>query len=201
MILYCRKKSTKSKKSNETLVTPSINKKNDISNYFVRKKHTEEQTEIQNKKTIRSNNDSREEDRSNDSNTGAEEDKKETDQNRVKKTFASIDRKKFQETITKFKQISKGIECVVRSGYCTSHNTKMVRSVNKKRMSNEDECGKVTWTMREATTLTCPVNSSLQPERVSEAMTSQLPKSGGTNQKRGKFTVESEDQSPRTWAE
>ena len=114
----------------------------------------------------------------------------------MKKTFASINKKKFQETISKFKQISEGTECIVRSGYCTSHNVKMTRSVNMKRMSNVDECGKITWSMREATILSCPVNSSLWPERVSEAMTSQLPESGRTNQKRGKFTLE-KDQSPQ----
>ena len=66
-----------------------------------------------------------------------------------------------------------------------------------KKMSNVDECGTVTWSMREATILTCPVKSSLQPESVSDAMMSQLPESGGTNQKRRKFTCEKDDQSPQ----
>ena len=66
-----------------------------------------------------------------------------------------------------------------------------------KRMSNVDECGVTTWSMREATILTCPGKCVQRPVSVSDAVMSQLPGSGGTNQKRRKFTIEGEDQSPQ----
>ena len=56
----------------------------------------------------------------------------------MKKTFTNFNREKFQEAIQKFKRISEGTDCVVRSGYCTSHNAKMVRNVRMKKMSNVD---------------------------------------------------------------
>ena len=48
-----------------------------------------------------------------------------------------------------------------------------------KRMSNVDECGVTTWSMREATILTCPGKCVQRPVSVSDAVMSQLPGSGG----------------------
>ena len=64
-----------------------------------------------------------------------------------------------------------------------------------KKMSNEDEYGVITWSMREATILSYPMRFPQQPTSVSEVMMSQLTESEGTNQKRRKYTCDDEDQS------
>ena len=113
----------------------------------------------------------------------------------MKKTFSSIDGSKFKENIKKFKMMSKGTDCLIRSGFCTSHNHKMIRKIVSKKMSSEDEYGVVTWTTRESTVLYCPSNISKQTSNEPEPMMSQLPNVGGTNQKRRKCST-GKDQSP-----
>ena len=73
-----------------------------------------------------------------------------------KTTFATVVNPGLKTAIQKFRTISRGTECAVRSGYCTSHNTKCVREVKMKKVSEIDESGRLSWSTREVCTLTCP---------------------------------------------
>ena len=73
-----------------------------------------------------------------------------------KKTFSSVYKTTFQTNIQKFRMMSRGTECQIRSGFCSSHNVKVMREVVKKRMGNVDELGKTSWSTQEACILTCP---------------------------------------------
>ena len=69
----------------------------------------------------------------------------------MKKTFRSIENRTFKYNILKFKQMSKGIECCIRSGFCTSHNCKVVRKVTEKKMSSIGGDGRLQRKMCEVT--------------------------------------------------
>ena len=73
-----------------------------------------------------------------------------------KTTFATVVNPGLKSAIQKFRTISRGTECAVRSGYCTSHNIKCVREVKMKKVSEIDESGRLSWSTREVCTLTCP---------------------------------------------
>ena len=73
-----------------------------------------------------------------------------------KKTFGNID---MTARIQKFNQLTAGNECVFGSGSCATHNCKLVRSVQKKRMSVQNKDGEISWTMRDVTCLKCPSNN------------------------------------------
>ena len=106
----------------------------------------------------------------------------------MKKTFGSIDRQAFRDTITKFKKMSRGIECAIRSGYCSNHNSKIVRKVTSKKMSYIGVDGKLQWKMCEVTILACPYKLIPgQPRAPTEHVQPTSLESKGTNQKRRKF--------------
>ena len=76
--------------------------------------------------------------------------------NMRKKTFSNIAATSVKTTIEKFQKFSRPGECVIGSGRCGQHNVKLVRSVTKKRMSNMNKDGTISWTMTEVTILRCP---------------------------------------------
>ena len=97
---------------------------------------------------------------------------------------------------------------MIRSGFCTTHNVKMNREVMVKKMSNEDEYGKISWVSRETTVLSCPMRNprlalpgSVHSTSESAVMMSSLPVVRGTNQKRRKCSHEGMDQSTTTQGE
>ena len=49
------------------------------------------------------------------------------------------------DNIAMFEKLSDGEECVIGSGRCSYHNTKLMRSVIERRVCNIDADGKVTW--------------------------------------------------------
>ena len=82
-----------------------------------------------------------------------------------KKTFRNLETRTFKEKMMSFKMMSEGGECIVRSGFCTSHNNRMVREVMMKRMGEVDSEGVTSWKMREVTILACPYKKSLETHR------------------------------------
>ena len=51
---------------------------------------------------------------------------------------------------------SDGDKCLIGSGRCAKHNTRVVRVVKEKRVSVVNKDGTVGWKMCEVTTLACP---------------------------------------------
>ena len=82
----------------------------------------------------------------------------------LRKTTFSVRKKQptLKEHIAMFEKLSNGVECVIGSGRCSSHNTRLVRSVVERRVCNVDENGRVTWPMEEAITFACPLSSDRQ---------------------------------------
>ena len=84
--------------------------------------------------------------------------------------------------------LSRGIECAIRSGYCSNHNSKIVRKVTSKKMSYIGVDGKLQWKMCEVTILACPYKLIPgQPRAPTEHVQPTSLESKGTNQKRRKF--------------
>ena len=120
--------------------------------------------------------------------TNNSKEKLQEDSAQVKTTFGSISKKKFKDNIMKFKEMSRGIECLIRSGFCTSHNCKVVRKVTKKKMSVIGSEGKLDWKMCEVTILACPMKQIPgQPRVTNKQVLSVSEESGGTNNKRRKL--------------
>ena len=106
----------------------------------------------------------------------------------VKKTFTSIDRKTFKDTISKFKKMSRGIDCAIRSGFCSSHNCKVVRKITSKKMSYIGDNGRLLWRMCEVAILACPYKQIPgQPRAPTEHVQPTSDESKGANQKRRKL--------------
>ena len=168
-----KKKSTK-RKINDQKTAPSSNSKENIKQYFNRRNLENKRNKEEEDSTV-DNKNTREEDKKEESDKKVNDEEVTDNMKCVKKTFSSIDTTKFRENIKKFKLMSKGTECMIRSGYCSSHNQKMIRKIVNKKMSNEDEYGVVTWTNRESTVMYCPSNFSKQTNSVPKPMMSQLP--------------------------
>ena len=94
-----------------------------------------------------------------------------------------------------FQKLSIGEGCVIGSGRCSKHNTKLVRGVKMKKVSCIDKNGKVSWLMREVASLTCPFKPDRKHVRDESAMMSSLVQPEGTNGRAKKFKNEVEDQS------
>ena len=75
---------------------------------------------------------------------------------------------------------------MIGNGQCGGHNVKLVGQVTEKKMSVIDKTGKLSWTMREVTVLTCPVahlthslpdsQVSMETPNLSELSTARLKK-------------------------
>ena len=78
----------------------------------------------------------------------------------TKTTFTKTTHKKksdVQKKIENFQQITEdGEKCRIGSGMCAVHNTRVIRSVNMRRVSVVNKDGTVNWKMCEVTTLACP---------------------------------------------
>ena len=153
------KKDDKAKKSVRT--TPSVNR---ISNYFSKKeddvsgKMTLVKTAIVNYEARTSQLEGGVKEQGdkviNHGRQGMNIDDKET-----KTTFNTIGTKKIdvKKKIEEFHRISnKNDRCIIGSGRCATHNTKVMRVMVKKRVSVKNIDGSVGWQMCEGTTLTCP---------------------------------------------
>ena len=85
-------------------------------------------------------------------------------QNQVKKeklktTFGSnIEgaRTKIKERIKSFEKFNSPDECVLGSGMCATHNTKLIRIMKERKVSCVDKCGQISWVMKEVAALVCP---------------------------------------------
>ena len=73
---------------------------------------------------------------------------------RMKKTFSSGSVK---ECVNAINVVGDEMKCVLGSGRCGTHNTKMVRKVREKKYSCIDPVtGKLVWRTRDVTSLECP---------------------------------------------
>ena len=115
----------------------------------------------------------------------------------MKKTFTHITKKntpkKISEKISRFQDMIRGDECVIGSGRCASHNTKLVRKVVVRKMSCVDKFGGIGWRNGEVTILACPKasqpgnNSTTQP-------TTKYSSEAGANKKQWIDVIECDDQ-------
>ena len=112
----------------------------------------------------------------------------------VKPTFTAGPSLVVRENIKKFQELSEAGECVIGSGMCAKHNTKLVRNVIMKKCSNVSNDGTVSWTMREVTVLTCPAATKQRKHSVHNPVMPYLSEQAGTNGKRRKVLGERDDQ-------
>ena len=84
--------------------------------------------------------------------------------------------------------------CVMGSGRCGTHNVKLVRAVNMRRVSDMNQGDELRWVRRESTALVCPAKERFRDDRRSEqvANNTQL---GPTNKKLRLKCDEEENQS------
>ena len=99
-----------------------------------------------------------------------------------------------REHIAMFEKLSNGVECVIGSGKCSSHNTRLVRSVIERRVCNVDADGKVTWPMGETIIFACPLNTDRQSTREYTAEISNTSDFEGTNGKKRLCLRDDKDQ-------
>ena len=128
------------KKKNDQNPTPSSEKNGSIFKYFERGKDLVKQQEQEERREENGKEEEEEETSKEDTTLEKEEgivtsDLTEEDSTAMKKTFGSIDSKAFRDNIMKFKKMSRGIRCCIRSGFCSSHDCKVVRKVSTKKMS------------------------------------------------------------------
>ena len=101
----------------------------------------------------------------------------------LRKTTFEVKKKQptMKEHIQMFEKLSAEVECVIGSGRCSSHNTKLVRSVVKRKVCNVDADGRITWPMGEAVIFACPLKTDRQSAREQSAIISNTPCFEGTN--------------------
>ena len=86
---------------------------------------------------------------------------------------------------------------MIGSGRCGEHNVKLVRLITQKKMSIIDKTGKISWKLRDVTTLSCPVagrTSDLPDSQISVEMPNP-PELSTANNKRIKISDSKVDQS------
>ena len=78
----------------------------------------------------------------------------------VKTTFGSSNsgrrNNKVGAKILKFQELVDGDDCVVRSGYCVTHNLKTIREIVSVRTSCVDKNAKIGWRLSESAVMCCP---------------------------------------------
>ena len=91
------------------------------------------------------------------------------EKNLVKKTFRDLPDKKndnIQKKILRYQEVSdNGDTCLIGSGRCAKHHTKLVREVTNKRVSVITKEGSLGWKMCEGTILVCPAVRRTQSDR------------------------------------
>ena len=180
----------KNNKKNNEMTEPSSGK---ITNYLVRKNCNREED-------ARLKTDNKEDNISIEDTTNVEEDRREEERKKklrdrkipsvredaaIKKmTFRPVQKTlncSVKDNILMFQRLADRDECVVGSGRCSTHNTKLIRSVITKKVSEVDSHGHITWPIREVCILACP--NKLDKQSSSEFSANDLvpAKSVGTN--------------------
>ena len=118
------------------------------------------------------------------------ENKNDIDNKNVKKTFSStadsMRKRSISEKIKSFEVFQNGGEageCIMGSGRCATHHTKLVREVKNKRTSFVNKVGEIEWKIREGTILVCPVAGRKLLANENTVVTSPLTELGSTNKK------------------
>ena len=102
-----------------------------------------------------------------------------------------------KENIRMFQELANKDECVWGSGRCSTHNTRLVRKVVMKKVSEVSNKGHISWPMREVCTFACP--NKLDKQSNSEASAENLvpAKSVGTNRTK-KFCFDEKERTNHT---
>ena len=77
----------------------------------------------------------------------------------TKKTFGNITQKKnsIKKKIDDIKHLTENDnKCLIGSGRCAKHNTRVNRVIENRRVSTVNKDGSVSWKMCEVTILSCP---------------------------------------------
>ena len=104
----------------------------------------------------------------------------------VKKTFGTMVVKKrnsVSDRILKFQDLVNGDECVVRSGFCVTHNLLTIRKIVNVRASSLDKNDRVEWRLSDSTIMSCPRAQPRKPASTLKADQNLLPEWGKTNGK------------------
>ena len=119
-----------------------------------------------------------------------QEDKNGIDNKNEKKTFSStadsMRKRSISEKIKSFEVFQNGGEageCIMGSGRCATHHTKLVREVKNKRTSFVNKVGEIEWKIREGTILVCPVAGRKLLANENTVVVPPLTELGSTNKK------------------
>ena len=102
----------------------------------------------------------------------------------VKKTFGTTvvkGKNKVSAKILKFQELVNGEDCVVRSGYCVTHNLKTVREIVSVRTSCVDKNAKVGWRLSESAVMCCPRAQPRKPTSTQTTGQTLFSEAGKTN--------------------
>ena len=83
--------------------------------------------------------------------------------------------------ILKFQELVNGEDCVVRSGYCVTHNLKTVREIVSVRTSCVDKNAKVGWRLSESAVMCCPRAQPRKPTSTQTTGQTLFSEAGKTN--------------------
>ena len=161
-----RKKMLKKNNKKLTTTTPPVNK---ISEYFSRRDNTNLKTTPVKTAVKRYEVRCTEGEESNDNTedrkvvTGRHDKSCEYFEDETKTTFSTITpkknmvKKKIEELLLLTKNDNK---CLIGSGRCAKHNTRVTRVIEKKRVSTVNKDGSISWKMCEVAILSCPAVST-----------------------------------------
>ena len=107
----------------------------------------------------------------------------------VKTTFGTtvvMEKNKVSDRILKFQELVDGDDCVVRSGYCVTHNLKTVRKIVSVRTSSIDKNDRVGWRLSDSAVMCCPRAQPRKPtsaQTTGHTLSSELGKTNGNDYK------------------
>ena len=84
----------------------------------------------------------------------------------MKKTFGTtlvMKKNNVSDRILKFQELVNGDDCVVRSGFCVTHNLKTIREIVSVRTSSIDKNDRVGWRLSDSAIMCCPRVSQESP--------------------------------------
>ena len=102
----------------------------------------------------------------------------------MKKTFGTTVIKKrnnVSDRILKFQDLVNGDDCVVRSGFCVTHNLKTIREIVSVRTSSLDKNDRVGWRLSDSAVMCCPRAQPRKPTSALNTGEALLPEWGKTN--------------------
>ena len=116
---------------------------------------------------------------------------------KLRKTTFDVSKKQptMKEHIAIFQKFANGDDCVFGSGRCSTHNTKLVRIVVKKRVCSVSEEERVTLPMGEAINLACPYRIDKRSVGENKAVMSESSRFEGTNENK-RICLDSETDQP-----